>query len=269
MSSNARDLRSTPAVNLPEEKELECKRRQLEAVEAELVEWELDLTTLRSELNAFERRYFSTVGRRYAELDLLEARIAEHGARHRPADEAAQRQAESTRARARQSAEAFEESDRDQESKATKFEPTDELKALYRKGARQLHPDMASNDEDRARRQKAMAQFNEAYEQCDEARMQRILDEWRADPSNVEGEGAGAELVRVIRTIAKVRQRLTQVTEEIEELRRSELYSLKVQVDEAAMAGRDLLSEMADDLSDQIEDAKARLQSIQRNERVR
>lgn len=266
MKSDSRIPSTQRVASSPEEKELEEKRRELESLEAELVERELDLTTLWSELSAFERQYFSTVGHRYAELDQLEARIAEHQARERPADQAAQEKVEATYERARESAEAFQDFDDTQGVNATQFEPTEELRTLYRKGARQLHPDLASDEEDKARRKEAMTQFNEAYEQCDEVRMQRILDEWKADPSHVEGEGTGAELVRVIRTIAKVRQRLAQMAEEIEQLKSGELYQLKLRVDEAEVAGRDLLAEMAEDLVDQIEDAKARLQSTQRNE---
>jgi len=46
----------------PEERELEAKRAQLSALEAELAQRELDLATDRAELDAFHARYVRIVG---------------------------------------------------------------------------------------------------------------------------------------------------------------------------------------------------------------
>ena len=70
----------------PEEDELRLKRLELEDIEKELVEKELQLTGLRAELADFERLYLRTVGVLYAELDELEARIAELIAHRNPAN---------------------------------------------------------------------------------------------------------------------------------------------------------------------------------------
>ena len=74
------------------------KREQLAGVRAKLADCESELAQLRAQLKAFEDRYFRQVGVLYAELDDIEARIAERevdlydsdSARHR-ADEARQR----------------------------------------------------------------------------------------------------------------------------------------------------------------------------------
>ena len=71
------DDTATPEFRSPEEEELERKRQELDHLLSELAESELELATLRSELVAFERRYLERVGSRYAELDKLEAQIAE------------------------------------------------------------------------------------------------------------------------------------------------------------------------------------------------
>ena len=246
----------------PEEEELEHKRVELEQLQSELAESELELATLRSELIAFERRYLEVVGSRYAELDRLEARIAEATARRHPTDQSARQKAESARARAQESAEAL--GDVGREPSAPGFEPTEELKALYRQAAKELHPDLTTDEEERARRQRAMAELNKAYEECNEERIREILDEWRSSPEHVQGDDTAAQLVRVIREIAQVRKRLDAIKAEVEELGRGELSRLKKQVQEAAMRGQNLLFQIAQQLDDRIAQARMRLNKIQK-----
>ena len=246
----------------PEEEELEHKRVELEQLQSELAESELELATLRSELIAFERRYLEVVGSRYAEIDRLEAQIAESAARRHPTDPSARQKAESARARAQESAEAL--GDVGQEPSAPGFEPTEELKALYRQAAKELHPDLTTDDEEKARRQRAMAELNKAYEECNEQRIRQILDEWRSSPEHVQGDDTAAQLVRVIREIAQARKRLDAIKAEVEELTQNELHRLKKQVQEAATRGQDLLAEIVERLDDRIEQTRARLSQIQK-----
>ena len=66
----------------PEERELALKRTELTGLESELVERELELSTLQQELAVFEAQYLRVVGRRYATLDDIHARISEALLRH-------------------------------------------------------------------------------------------------------------------------------------------------------------------------------------------
>jgi hypothetical protein len=246
----------------PELEELERKRKELEQLQSELAESELELATLRSELIAFERRYLEFVGSRYAEIDRLEARIAESTARRHPTDPSARQKAESARARAQESAEAL--GDVGREPSTPGFEPTEELKALYRQAAKELHPDLTTDEEERARRQRAMAELNKAYEECNEERIRQILDEWRSSPEHVHGDDTAAQLVRVIREIAQARKRLDAIKREVEELAQNELHRLKKQIEEAATRGQDLLAEIVERLDDRIAQTRARLNQIQK-----
>ena len=90
----------------PEEQELERKRAELAAREALLADRELELATLNAELSAFNRHYISRVGARYAELDEIEARIAETIAKKSPHDAHASKVAAAARERAAESAQA-------------------------------------------------------------------------------------------------------------------------------------------------------------------
>lgn len=89
-----------------------------------------------------------------------------------------------------------------------------------------------------------MTELNEVFEQCDEARMRRILDQWRASPEQVRGDDTAAQLARVIREIAQVRKRLDAIRAETEALAHGELFRLREQVREASAAGRDLLAKI-------------------------
>lgn len=246
----------SPQLN-PEEQELARKREEQTTIETELADRELRSANLRAELGAFERQYLHYVGSRYAELDELKASIAERAAKEQPSNDRAQRVAQVARARA-------------DETKSTAgekaivspraFESSPEMKRLYREVAKRIHPDLTSDRKDRAKRQQLMAEANEAYERGDEARLNKIFTEYEWSPDAVQGEGPGAELIRVIRRISQARGRLAEIEAELQELLRSDLYQLKVRVDEAQSHGRDVLQEMISKVDDQIAQAKRRLE---------
>jgi len=200
------------------------------------------------------------VGHLYAQSDDLEAQIADAEFRRRPSDDSARKNAEHARTRARDSAQAVDDVGPDTPN--LRFEPSDRLRKLYRKAARKFHPDLTTDPNEKARRHKILTQINSAYEECDEERIRQILNDWRVSPDQVEGEDTAAELVRVIRTIALVQKRLATIKDEIEGLRQGELSQLKSQVEEATAAGRDLLAEMAARVTERIDEAKTRLESL-------
>jgi DnaJ-domain-containing protein 1 len=213
----------------PEEEEVEKKRAELTALETELAQRELDLATLHAELHAFERKYQQVIGIRYAELDRIEAQITEYMA--------------------------YLESSQD-------FRPSDSLKKLYREVAKQVHPDLATDEADRARRQELMAAANQAYEDADEERLREILHKWQSSPESVKGEGIGVELIRLLRQIAQSRGRLKSIEQEVEAVEQTELHQLRKQVLAAEQVGKDLFSEMALNLDEQISTAQHKLELL-------
>jgi hypothetical protein len=245
----------------PEDDELAKKKLELYRLQGLLADRELILTALRAELSAFERRYMGTVGKRYAELDEIEARIAEHFARVQPENVRARNAASQARSHAQESRAAVDES-LATKTVISKSPQSQALKNLYREVAKRIHPDLATDDSDRLQRERLMAEANCAYEEGDEVRLRAILEEYESSPESVKGEGAGAELIRVIRKIAQVERRLVEIDAEVAKLERSEQFKLKAKVDEAAGEGRDLLQEMAGTLDAQIAVSRERLQSL-------
>jgi hypothetical protein len=236
----------------PEDEELAKKRLELAEIESQLADRELYVVTFRTELTAFERRYLKIVGARYAELDEINAEIAERLAQRR-ADKNVQDSAKQARARANESRSAIDAHAADVTPRSL---PSQELKSLYREVAKRIHPDLSFDPEDRKKRQRLMAEANEAYGMGDIARLKRILEEYESSPEAVPGEGVGAELVRVIRKITQARRRLLEIEQEIQKLAASDLAKLKVKTEESAKRGRDLLVEMAEQVDRQIAAAR-------------
>jgi hypothetical protein len=246
----------------PEERELGRKRAELAALEGELAERELILATLKGELVAFEKKYLRTVGRKYVELDEVCAKMYEAEARLVPADEPAQQRAEEGRRQAEESARVVKkEVNEGDDAKDEGFDPTDVLKKLYRDLAKTVHPDLAEEEKDRARRHQFMIRANEAYERSDENALRAILREWQDSPEFIRGEGVVAELVRMIRTIARAEAHIGVIDDKIAEAKRSDLYRLKLKTAEAEAEGRDLLGEMSGKLEDEIAEVRKRLSS--------
>jgi len=242
----------------PEERELRKKLAELAELEGRLGEKELELATLRAELNAFEAMYMRIVGVKYAELDEIEAKIAEAKLRENPTDKIAQEEATQARERADESKEATGQV----EEAFEEFLPTNTLKKLYREIAKLIHPDLAEDDSERLKRDELMARANRAYQEGDSEKLRAILAEWEDSPESVKGKGAGAELVRLIRKIAQGEGRLRTIELEMAQLKDSDLYELKKKVEQAEIQGRDLLSEMAAKVAGKISKVKERLFSV-------
>jgi predicted nucleic acid-binding Zn-ribbon protein len=241
----------------PEEEELLRKREELASVRGALAERELELADFRAQLKSFEGRYLRQVGVLYAELDDWEAKIAELEASLRPSATASQ-QAQETRKRADETHEATH----GEASKARDFQPSADLRSLFREAAKRIHPDFAKDEADRERRTRLMAQVNEAYSQGDADALQQILDEFGTSPESVQGEGIGAELVRIIRQIHQAKKNIAAIEQELSKLRASEIARLNQDAQAAQQEGRDLLTELAADVRERVADARKKHETL-------
>jgi len=236
----------------PEEQELACKLQEQGQIESDLADRELQCASLRAELGAFERQYLHFVGSRYAELDELKAQIAERIAQEQPENAECQIAAREARAKSRESNSAA--GVKAVESPKA-FQPSQQMKQLYREVARRIHPDLTSDQDDRVKRQQLMAGANEAYERGDGGQLSKILAEYEHRPEAILGDDAGAALIRAIRKISRAKNRMAEIESAIQELMRSDLYHLKVRVDQAEQHGHDILSEMTGKVEKQIAQA--------------
>ena len=123
------------------------------------------------------------------------------------------------------------------------FEASEQLKALYREIAKRVHPDLSLDQRSRNRRTQLMAEANLAYAEGNEILLRALLAEWLSSPESVDGEGVGADLVRTIRQIHLVKQRLPRIEAEILEIQASDMHILRSETAIAWGHGRDLLAE--------------------------
>jgi len=243
----------------PDQAALLERREQLAAVRSRLAESEAELAQLRGQLRAFETRYLRHVGVLYAELDDLEARIAERevelydsdSARHRAAE--ARRQAQETHDAAFAAAHEVEEAD-----------PPPSLKTLFREVARRIHPDFARDEAEQKHFTLLMARANQAYRRGDADLLERMLDDHREINASIAGEGPAAELLRITRQLRHAERDIANLEAERQTLLASEIAQLHSEAEAAAREHRDLLAELATSLRDQIADARYRLDFVNR-----
>ena len=243
---------------LPEQIELNKKRRVLERLKDRLADSEEDMADLRAELEQFEARYKMEVGRLYAEQDEIDAQIAEEEVKLVPDDEEIKKRAEELRRRAEQSAADAEGGD----EAFTKFNPTPEAKKAYHDLARVIHPDLALDPEEKEKRHGLMASLNDAYASGDQRRLDMLAEEFRHSPDLVRGETPGDELVRAIRQLYQIRRRLADLKNEKKRSVSSELYELREKVVAEMAEGRDLLKQMAARARTHIRKSERRLENL-------
>jgi len=241
----------------PEEVELNRKREELAAVRAELAEKELELADFRAQLKSFKGRYLREVGVLYAELDEYEARIAEREALLETNLVTKQRAAE-----ARERATESHDATRGEAAQAEEFKPTLDLRSLFRDVAKRIHPDFAKDDADRQRRHELMARANDAYSRGDSETLRRILDEYSESSESVQGEGIGAELIRIIRQIHTAKKDIAAIAKQIANLRTSETGQLMQEAATANEKGRDLLVELATQLTERVRMAREKYEHL-------
>ncbi len=248
-------------ISAPEKIELEKKQRVLERLKDRLAEREEAMTELRAELEQFEAKYTMEVGRLYAELDDIEAEIAEEEVRLAPDDEEIKKRAEEARRRAEESAENIDEEN--WQACTQKWNPSPEAKKTYHNLAKMIHPDLAIDEEERAKRHNLMAKLNDAYSDGDQNLLNKLVEEYRDSPDLVKGDSIGDELVRAIRQIYQVTRRLKELRAERLEVELSELYVLQKKVRREQLEGRNLLKQMAERTNTHIKKSKRRLTNLQ------
>lgn len=243
----------------PEEIELNKKRAVLDRLKDRLADREEEMADLRAELEQFEAQYSMQVGRLYADLDDIEAQIAEEEFKLVPDDEEIKKKAEELRRRAEESAKRAEEAT---SHTSADWKPTLEAKKAYHDLARTIHPDLALDPAEKEKRHGLMAQLNAAYSTGDQTTLNKLVEDFRNSPDLVKGDSIGDELVRSIRQIFQVKARLNELKNEQKAAELSELYGLREKMLAEMAEGRDMIKQIAARTGVQIRKSERRLANL-------
>jgi len=247
----------------PEAEHLAQQQRLLEELTEQLATREAEFAETGSAFARFRADYVRRFAPLYAELDRIEADIARRIAEAEGTPNA-RADADEAAARADVSQKALEEGD-GTTGESLEFGPgtqEPELKALFREAAKRIHPDLATDPAEKERRHILMAALNAAYAGGDREAIQRILDGEAARPEAIVGDDIGAQLMRVIRKIAQVRGRFSELVELNRALRLDPLFVLFEQCRADWEAGNDPLATDEESLRERIAAARARLAAL-------
>jgi hypothetical protein len=233
-------------------KEPPSPAREAARLKALLAERRAELTTLQDGLRDFKARYASTVGSRLAELAELERAI---------------RRAETRTL-------GVEHADDADEDAATAAAPASaaikaSLKNLFWSVAKLFHPDHAADDDEARRRHSIMAEASRAYREGDVESLNTLLADEdlqlycatprAADGDRDQGDEGAADLGALILSL---REELLTIEFGIKRARQDRLHRLKLESDEAALAGRDRLAEEARRLDRKLVKTRNRLEHL-------
>jgi hypothetical protein len=240
------------------------RQAEFEALSKELVDKELELANLQNKLTNFEKTYVQIVGVLLAELDELEMEIAREVLRLYPT-EASRKKYRKAERKANASYESVrKKTDKDENKKPV---PSKDLKELFRKVAKTIHPDLTTNEEEREYRTILMAKANEAYRNGDHETLEKILHEWEQEVDSCSFKDNGlSEMDQLEKKIRQIKIHLIEIDQRIMELKTSDLYLLMLKVEEAWQNGYDLLHEMANNIQQQIHDTRIRLNRLKPRE---
>ena len=237
---------------------LTAEREQLSRMRAEVVLRTQEVARLRSDLKLFEDWYFREVGTLYADVDALNAQLAERELDLYNSDSARTR-AEAARQQADESREAVQGVDHNVDD----FQPAASLKTLFRDLARRIHPDLAKSSEEEAYLTMLMARANAAYRRYDASVLQDMLDEC-FEEAELSKHHLDHELLLVRKQTERMRRELTRLNLEADTLRASETGHLHAEAEQKAQQGMDLMAELVHALRQRVAETQARLLHVDR-----
>jgi GTP1/Obg family GTP-binding protein len=118
--------------------------------------------------------------------------------------------------------------------------------------------------EEKEKRHDLMARLNDAYSAGDQNLLNKLVEDFRDSPDLIKGDSIGDELVRAIRQIFQVKNRLKELRAERLTAELSELYIIREKVLLEMLEGRNLIKQMAERTRTLIKKAERRLVNLRK-----
>ncbi|WP_380277676.1 rhodanese-like domain-containing protein [Kitasatospora purpeofusca] len=236
----------------PEQQELE---ERVEAAELAWLTMDVDVRTLRVEIDNFALIHHQLLGPLYARLDELDALLAEAAA-VRSGDPEDLRRAREARQRVEDlpDLDALFDSVREQSEQEqappppaapARVRPGRDAQRIYRELVRRAHPDLSTDPEEQRRRAAFLARVNEAYAYGDTGALEALASEWSTAPEAAPAADSPDRLGWLRRRLEWLTGRIGELAAEQVRLERSAMGEL------LALAPQDpdgLLTELAEQL---------------------
>ncbi|MCW5249948.1 MULTISPECIES: hypothetical protein [unclassified Streptomyces] len=246
--------------------------RAVRAAEQALIEYEIAVETFRVEVENFSRLHEQRLGPVYTRLEELEARILEARAA-RTGDAEDRRLADEARARlmpipgVEELLHGWMDGDGlfpEAASMLTgrevrppqRVRPGEEARRLYRELARKAHPDLAQEEDERARREEFITRVNAAYARGDEAALRELSEEWAAGPAPERRPGPAEELYLRLEWLDRRKEMLTLLARELEDSAIGAMLRLAPEDPDR------LLEEIGEQLAAQVREREAELAGL-------
>lgn len=212
-----------------EEIELKQKLLELQSLKQELQGQEARLISITKELDSFNRIYEELVACKQQDLQRIQCQIDAILSQSKPS---------------------LQDS---------------EIRIVYRKLAKLIHPDLAATPEEMETRKDLMTQANSAFDEGDIETLKGMLLMIECE-SEASGQALLKTKIEFIKSeISKNRRKLSQTTIQIMRKTQAEIYKTMAFHKQQKEYGKDHLSELSCQLDLEIKNAEARLRSISIN----
>ncbi|WP_063748952.1 rhodanese-like domain-containing protein [Streptomyces sp. NRRL B-24484] len=219
---------------------------------------DVDVATLRVEIDNFALVHHQLLGPLYARLDELDALIAEAVA-VRTGDPEALRRAVEARSRVAEPDDPAAADLAPEPPAAAKVRPDREAQRIYRDLARRAHPDLTTDPAEQERRSAFIARVNEAYAQGDTAGLEELAGEWSTAPETAPDPDSPDRPDWLLRRLEWLTARIGQLATEQVRLERTPMGELLLL---APQEPERLLEELAEQLLARASDRRADLERL-------
>ncbi len=253
-------------INKYEEKELNRLLHTIEEKRKQVEDLTVSMEQLKEEVDLFQHRYNSHVGRFYLELDKVELEAKEYRLRlqlqrENVSEEEIEERVESCFRENRARYDTIDQEKHNEDQSSKNLLPDKDakyLQKLYRKLAKRFHPDKAEHPDEENRHEQLMPLINKAYNDQDILILERLNIGETDSLENTEQtvKEKREQLQKDLRNLNRV---MSELRSEINRVKAGRTYQLKQQVEDAERNGNDLLATLAADLKRKVKSSKKQL----------